>query len=278
MKNKNYPKYLQEYKESNSKSITKFSKERDIDRGKFSQYLKKNGIEVINYHNSLKFNDSIFDNINTEEKAYWLGFLFADGAVSSGKGNSVELSLKLSDAEHLEKYSKFLENESCVKTDSYRCRVITCSKHFRKKLIELGCTPRKSLTLRFPDYLPKELIPHFIRGYFDGDGCFHSAKCKTCINRHLVFSLLRTKEFLEECSKYLDCNGRLYKRKEHLNNTYFINSANLRALNVGDYLYKDATIFLERKYNIYKQIAVSYRNISEDKKAKSVKTEMLIPS
>ena len=69
--------------------------------------LQENGIEVINYQNLTKFNENVFDSIDTEEKAYWLGFIFADGYISL-KGNSFELSLKGSDSEHLDKFNKFM--------------------------------------------------------------------------------------------------------------------------------------------------------------------------
>ena len=48
-------------------------------------------------------------------------------------------------------------------------------------LINLGCIPNKSLTLTFPDFINDELLPHFIRGYFDGDGCIWNGKRKKVV-------------------------------------------------------------------------------------------------
>ena len=83
-------------------SLTKLSKEYKIDRRTLSSYLKRVGITIVNRQNICKFNEHVFDNIDSEEKAYWLGFIFADGYISSQEGNyNFEISLKGSDKEHL---------------------------------------------------------------------------------------------------------------------------------------------------------------------------------
>jgi len=74
-----------------------------LDRGTLSNNFKAEGIEIINKQNITKFNENYFDVIDNPDKAYWLGFLYADGAISSNN-NTVELSLKSSDIKHLEKF------------------------------------------------------------------------------------------------------------------------------------------------------------------------------
>jgi len=84
-----------------------------------------------------------------------------------------------------------------------RSRVCVSNKHFWNTLNDLGCTPRKSLTLKFPDiniFKSKDLIRHFIRGYFDGDGCFSYHKSKTKITP--VVGFIGTKEMLESIQRY----------------------------------------------------------------------------
>lgn len=120
-------------------------------------------------------NRYIFDKIDTEEKAYWLGFLYADGSVGS-KEDKIELSLAACDYNHIQKFKDFigLDNKISYRKKQNAYRYSFRDKTFKEVLIKQGCVPKKSLILTFPtiDQVPVELIRHFIRGYFDGDGYF----------------------------------------------------------------------------------------------------------
>jgi len=121
----------------------------------------------------------------------------ADGNLNSTY-NIIELSLKESDKEHLEKYLKFLEHKAINKIkyhtnklgNSYRLTIT--NKHIWNTLNNLGCTPRKSLTLKFPNI--KEHIIDFIRGYFDGDGCLTYKRYKDKVK--CSCTIISTLEFL----------------------------------------------------------------------------------
>ena len=65
----------------NGLSLTQLSKIEGVSRQKISRDLKKINVQIVNQHNKLKFNEHYFDNIDSEEKAYWLGFIFADGCI-----------------------------------------------------------------------------------------------------------------------------------------------------------------------------------------------------
>lgn len=94
--------------------------------------------------------------------------------------------------------------------DKYALTV--CNKHWCERLSELGCVPNKSLVLKFPDYLSDEMLPHFIRGYFDGDGCIVNAKSGNhninltstkdfCISvQNIVFNLFGIKSYIHPAS------------------------------------------------------------------------------
>lgn len=240
------------------KSGKQICKEMHIDYSNMHRWLRKLRINLPNYHNELKFDNTVFDNINTEEKAYWLGFLYADGCVSS-YNNTVSLDLKGGDVGHLEKFRNFLNLKreikmgisTCNGKQFPRCRLNVTDKHFHDTLISKGCIPNKSLVLKFPNksiFSSTNLIIHFIRGYVDGDGCVYLGGA-----RYSMFSIIGTKEFLSgiiEVFPTLFSVHPYHKDKRRPNsNTYEISLGGEKSAFFGNLLYKNATIYLERKYN-----------------------------
>lgn len=250
--------YKEKYKEAKrmyleeNKSLTQISKELQLDRGTLSNNFKKDGIEIINKQNIAKFNENYFDVIDTSEKAYWLGFLYADGAVSSGSKNTVELSLKASDVKHLQKFRECLgfAEDKHIFQDDIRCRISVTNKHLKESLINLGCTPRKSLTLTFPteQQVTNNLLFDFIRGYIDGDGSVMIGKDHNGIYNKPRLSLLGTEEFLEgllQRTQWRQC------KIQHPSNAYCIEWSGNYVLNYLDQLYLNASLYLDRKYEKY---------------------------
>lgn len=146
--------------------------------------------------------------------------------------------------------------EYIEKTKAYRLSVY--SKEIHKDLINLGCIPNKSPILNFPNFLNKRFIRHFIRGYFDGDGCI-------CIsNNKGHFNLLGNKTFLEEVQRNLCDNIKIYtptsiSKKSSENIYVFQKSSNMQLKKLFEYLYEDTNIYLERKFIKFK-LAVSSSN------------------
>lgn len=198
----------------------------------------------------LRFNEKTFDKIDTEEKAYWLGFIFADGYITTNE-KRFGITLQARDVGHLHKFNRFMEckdnnvNYHPKNTPEKIYDLYTWTirnDHLWESLNSLGCVPNKSLILKFPDkkiFSDESLIRHFIRGYFDGDGCV----CFT--NKSKLIGLLGTKEFLEEVVKYLPGN---LKINFYRNQTYQIGTTTHKAVDVLHYLYDDSTIYLNRKY------------------------------
>lgn len=209
------------------------------------------------------FDLDFFEVINTEEKAYWLGFLYADGYVSYR--GSISLSLQEKDVDHLKLFRKALKADDIslvYKKDVNAYSLNLCSVKMSEDLIKLGCIQKKSLVLKFPTYdqVPKDLINHFMRGYFDGDGCIYVPS----ITRNSVFSVLGTHEFLDEYEKhFLEGIGRITPNKRvHQDNW----NENTECINYGgreqifkifNFLYKDATIYLKRKFDKFNKILPS---------------------
>ena len=227
-----------------------------VSRATVQRALRRLNLSTPNYHNMLKFDNTVFDCIDTEEKAYWLGFLYADGSVSSSN-NNIELSLSIQDYLHLEKFKLFLKNKNNIKTSNViinnktflRCRLVVTNKYFKEKLISLGCIPNKSLVLTFPDkniFKVPNLVYDFVRGYFDGDGCISFTK-----TGRLMINIVGTKEFLSEIKNLFPNNfGKaLIKDRRWKNNTYYIACSANNADAVLTKLYKNSTIYLDRKYN-----------------------------
>ena len=198
-------------------------------------------------------NEKYFDNIDTEDKAYFLGFLYADGNVSKVK-NAISLEIQERDKPILELFAKFSEN---TKPFYFRKRnnenwsalytFHISSKYMKNTLFNYGLTPNKSLVLKFPKYINDDLIQHFIRGYFDGDGCISYGNS----NKSLRFSVTGTLNFISTIQKILMEKCNLNENKIHTQGTIFTleYSGNIQVIRIKDYLYKGATIFLERKFN-----------------------------
>ena len=246
----NLQKAIELYK--NGMSLTKIQKEVGINRNKLSKEFKNLGITILPNGQKYNYNTDIFKQIDTEEKAYWLGFLYADGYIND---RSVELTLQENDYDHLVKFREFIGDESIQITyrESVKAyRIYIGCKEIAHDLINLGCVQAKSYILKFPtpEQVPEYLVHHFMRGYFDGDGTI------TTNHNQLSFQVLGTNEFLDVYESYLLENinrnkpNKRYHDRRHSDNTYFIGYfGNKQVKKIFDYLYNDATIYMERKLN-----------------------------
>lgn len=270
--NINWENLAKEYLETGI-SLTKMSQKYEIGRWTLTDRFKKLGINIVNKQNELKFDNTVFDSIDDEEKAYWLGFIFADGYISS-TNNAFEISLKGSDKKHLDKFNKFMKHRdknhvklgkvNCGETICERCRWFVSDKHLWNVLNSYGCTPNKSTNLQFPlitIFKYDHLIRHFIRGYFDGDGSFSRYLHKTIVSPHI--ELLGTPEFLNMVEKYSNIFGKRGKDKRWKNNTEYINFPLKEGVVFINYIYKDSKIYLDRKYKLYQFFKQGSRSLQE---------------
>lgn len=246
-------------------SLTELSKQSGIDRRTLSTNFKNMGIEIVNKQNLTRFDEHVFDEIDNESKAYWLGFIFADGYISSSS-NNFELSLGIRDIDHLKKFSEFMKYKGEIKQDSYRCRFSLKNKHLWKTLNLYGCVPKKSLILKFPNkniFKSEDLIRHFIRGYFDGDGCITYQKDTYSVSA--VCSVLGTPEFLFDFEKELNFEKEITKCKDKrlISNTISLSFKRAESLRLMDYLYFNSTIYLDRKFKLYSFFKNGCRSLEE---------------
>ena len=153
-------------------------------------------------HRKYDFNTNYFNKIDSEEKAYWLGFLYADGCITHGE---CKLELSAIDKLHLEKFKQALncnDKELRYRKEKNSYILYFNSVALVQDLIRLGCMPRKTFLLTFPTYeqVPKTLIHHFMRGYFDGDGCICMRRKKTNVN---LFTVIGCRRFIESYKQIL---------------------------------------------------------------------------
>jgi intein-encoded DNA endonuclease-like protein len=210
------------------------------------------------------FDIDFFEKIDTEAKAYWLGFIFADGSVVKTDKNLQEynrvcVSISAKDIAHLQKlesilnFSKPNRIKIYKKTPnaSFKSEYDTCYLHLNSiklcsDIINHGCVPQKTYdTTHNPQNIPDHLICHFIRGYFDGDGSI-SGKLKSP-----MFSITTSKNHNEWIQSYLMRFCNLNKTKlTFCRNAYQLDYGGINQIvRIFHYLYDDATIYLERKYN-----------------------------
>ena len=210
------------------------------------------------------FNEHYFDNIDCQEKAYWLGFFAADGYNHRSKG-CIEFKLHRQDREILERFKSCIGANNPIRLyrETY-CNLSLYSKHLCGKLAEYGLDQAKTYTLQLPT-LDNSLMRHFIRGYFDGDGCFSVTKRNDRKNpgsKTYQFNITGMEGPLSTIQQYLVYNvgvvkNSLKKRKSTVAVTLHYSGRNV-CKRILDYLYKDATIYLQRKYNkYYKEYCIS---------------------
>jgi len=207
--------------------------------------------------------EDFFDVIDTEEKAYFLGLLFADGANNVKKG-AVSLSLQEKDKHILDLFTSILQPkkplfELLPRKNTHQIQyILTISnKYISEKLNELGCVQNKSQGVDFPTYLPDHSIHHFIRGYFDGDGCISNylikQKYSSCsISISGCYSFL--KEIQDVFVKELGLNQTKILKDSRSNVNYnLVYGGRNNVDKIFNYIYNSSTIYLKRKYEKFKQ-------------------------
>lgn len=257
------------------KSASSISNKYGINRKTLLKYLKDRGVDIIKTGSAVHFNYNAFSKIDSEESAYWLGFMYADGFIES-KGNGVGLGVSIKDIEHMDKFCEFLQypkGKYIVKShqfgnkdtknkngeEMYMVNTLIKNSTLWNDLNSKGCVPNKSLVLTFPNeeiFESKELIKHFIRGYCDGDGSL------TWSNKeHTVPSIcfVGTKTFLESLQNYLG-KGYLMQKPNCSEFTYRLSYTHTKAFNASKYMYENSNIYLNRKYNIYTKYCAAVKS------------------
>lgn len=196
-----------------------------------------------------------FDNIDTEHKAYWLGLIAADGYVATNKRHLLSLTLHQDDSKILSLFLKDLKSDYPIiynKRDKC-CKVDINSKQIVTNLSIYNIIPRKTFKFRFPNKLDDKLYNHFIRGYFDGDGCVYISKTK-----QIEYTITSNTYFLEQLQdiliKQCNLNKTTFKKYKRTNIKTMVYCGNKQSKRIYDYMYRNATIYFTRKKDKFKSI------------------------
>lgn len=267
-------KILKEYQEGNS-VLSLSKKYPQFKYSKIYDYIKKNGIEIRQTSETArKFycNSAYFKEIDTEDKAYWLGFIAADGYISKTKykNDVLGISLAVKDYSHLEKFKKSISYTGDIKeyissgyAKSKYSRIAIRDSNVVNDLLSHGIKYNKSLTLDFDSILvPDFLMNHFIRGYFDGDGCITYSIHNKYKDRRYAIKFCGTKSVLQGIDLYLPVKKthKLSKRKKDQKDSYGLEiGGNNQVMDILEYMYSNSNIFLDRKHERYIDF-LQYRN------------------
>lgn len=219
-----------------------------------------------------------FDNIDTEDKAYFLGFIYADGCVYR---NTLRISINKRDENLLLKFKNYIKSNHpihYIKTYSKLTNIYSdmvnleiTNKVLKPALQNYGVISNKTFIIKFPENLDKSLYKDFIRGYLDGDGCicFYINKRKfyrkrtndygISNNKKYSIQFVGTIDFLESLRKIfqkelnLSVSSKLQNRwpERNTNIRSFNITGRFQVLTILDWLYKDSKVYLDRKYEKY---------------------------
>lgn len=236
----------------------------------YARVLKENNIDT-HIKNRYTLNQNYFETIDTEHKAYWLGFIYADGYVGDENYNNIVIGLSDKDFLHLEKFKNDIEYTGDIRlseikqgfeTENNACVINFSNKKMASDLRALKLYPNKSTTMtEFPN-IPEDLIKHFIRGYFDGDGSITDHIRNDSHNHRFIMTILGTIDFLNIMFDKLPVNT-LTRPCKSSNMQYLVCSKTEDMIHLFHYFYDDSTIYLDRKYNVWKNIIEIYGHLEK---------------
>ena len=236
---------IEKYKKGISSSV--IAEKYNVTIHTITNILEKNNIKRDNIYHNIELIENYWENIDSYDKAYFLGFMITDGNVI---GNMVRLQLSSKDQYILEKMAEKTKNTNIVKEDKRKMS----SFHVKRKkwvddLSKYGVIPNKTSSVYLP-ILEDNMMPHLIRGLFDGDGwvSHRGHNIGFCGNERLVTEL---RDYL--VNKLDVFNVKVLQTEPHL---WMIQWASIKDIvKIGEFIYKDKKdCYLQRKYDNLNQI------------------------
>ncbi len=217
-------------------------------------WLKQENIPIRKHricrHRQFDVNDDFLKTIDNEEKAYFLGFMVGDGYVNVKK-KSFSLCLSVKDIGVLRKIKNIIGATNPIHTYMDRgyekCLLDIYSESITDDLLKLGIDNTKTFTAK-PLKLNDSIQHHFWRSLMDADGSIYFVTQRNCFG----FSLCGTFDICTGFSNFLGYNGKYVSQDKTI--WQFRRQGNIRTYDNLSRLYKNATVFLDRKYKLYKDL------------------------
>lgn len=264
-------KIVNDYK--NGKSIRQIEKDYGVTRPTVSKFLEKIKVktEKGNHHRIYTHDENYFETIDSEDKAYWLGFIFADGYISNNENrygqDQFGISVAEEDIDMLEKFKQSIKSSNPIHIYNRKnqegqnlCRIQLTSQKTVDDLIDKGCYKQKSLILKPPLNIPKKFIYHFIRGFFDGDGSIIKSKnalYKKTDGYCYQINITSTKAICDWLQAVFGM-GSVIQEKRRNNTWYYTLGGHLQVIKFYHLLYNNSTIYMERKYLRFQELLQKY--------------------
>lgn len=206
-----------------------------------------------------ELDEHFFEVIDTEAKAYYLGLLITDGNVfvSNDRSNrqaSISLTQSEADSYILYRFLKEVKSNCSIGHDGRGvCQAAIRSDVMAQDLSRYGVAPRKTYFAYLP-IVESNYMRHLIRGILDGDGCIISSMQYNRKHKHCI-SFCGTHILMDDLATYLSLNLNVQTPKVYDYTDRMLSEIKWQNINdiltIGNYLYNDAEIFLERKYNAF---------------------------
>lgn len=220
-----------------------------------------------------KIKDDFFEKIDCEEKAYFVGFIYADGYLYK-RSNRLSISLQNRDIYILERLRKLLKSDVPINPEANKncSRINFYNKKMYEDLEHKGLHQNKSFTIQFPssDIIPNHLMRHFIRGYFDGDGSVCTYKQSAYNSLRGYYSFVGNENFIKDLDAFLSLHifgHRTLSSKSNCPRCFNISCGSKRGIKeFYDFIYHESSIFLTRKkekfenYFLTKSLETDTRN------------------
>lgn len=243
-----------------------------------NRWFKEAGIEKRIGNGKYYFNKKYFDEINTEDKAYWIGFIWGDGYAMKRRRQVspvYEFKLDLVDKDQVIKFKQALDSNHPIKTyyqkrwgkNAVVYRLYIANNYFVKNLFDnYGLIPNRFDASKLLSRIPPRLYNHFIRGILDAEGSISDYYIKDprwgSLNRKMTVRFYTYEELLTFIQDTFYKNKLIKNisqtRKRHKDRDGYCQelsySGTQQVPKILNYLYQDAHIYLDRKYEKYLKI------------------------